>query len=52
MSRRAGKRTDLLGYADWIQVHGWEAVDPRVAEELQSEYRNAGVDPLAIDFLS
>ncbi len=61
--REAGKRlrayeptswqTDrLLGYADWIQVHGWEAVDPRVAEELQSEYRSAGVDPLAIDFLS
>ncbi len=47
------RQTDrLLGYADWIQVHGWEAVDPRVAEELQSEYRNAGVDPLAIDFLS
>lgn len=41
----------LLGYADWIQVHGWEAVDPRVAEELRSAYHNAGIDPEAIDFL-
>lgn len=41
----------LLGYADWIQVHGWQAVDPRVAEELRSEYLHAGIDPEAIDFL-
>jgi hypothetical protein len=41
----------LLGYADWIQVRGWQGVDPRVADELRSTYRNAGIDPEAIDFL-
>ncbi len=42
----------LLGYADWIQVHGWEAVNPQVADELRRSYHNAGIDPEAIDFLA
>jgi len=41
----------LLGYADWIQVHGWQAVDPAVSDELRRSYQNAGIDPQAIDFL-
>ncbi len=42
----------LLGYADWIQVHGWEAVNPQVADELRRSYHNAGIDPEAINFLA
>lgn len=42
----------LLGYADWIQVHGWKAVNPQAADELRRSYHNAGIDPEAIDFLA
>ena len=48
----ARRQTDrLLGYADWIQVNGWQAVDPKVAAELRSVYRDAKIDPSAIEFL-
>ena len=42
--------TRLLGYASWIQLHGWQAVEPKVAEQLRSEYAHAGIDAEAIDF--